>query len=425
VIAVTRYWTLNLKGLRLMKCRHCRTELSHVLVDLGSSPPSNSYLNEQTIKAPETWYPLKVMVCDRCWLVQTEDFVGSGVLFSEDYPYFSSFSSSWLQHAKNYVESMVGRFNLGTESMVVEVAANDGYLLQYVIERGIPCCGIEPTHSTAQAAKDRGVDIIESFFGVATAELLLKQGHQADLMVANNVLAHVPDINDFVKGFSILLKPHGVATFEFPHLLNLIEKNQFDTIYHEHYSYLSLTSVRSIFEANGLTIFDVDELPTHGGSLRVYAQCRKAGKQPLSLKVQALQEREDLAGMRNLTFYKGFQGRVEKIKMDFLAFLVDARQQGKIVVGYGAAAKGNTLMNFAGIRPHLVSFVVDRNPAKQGKSMPGSRIPICDEARLHEVKPDYVIIFPWNIEAEIIEQLGYIREWKGMFVVPMPALEVL
>jgi SAM-dependent methyltransferase len=346
-------------------------------------------------------------------------------LFSEDYAYFSSFSSSWLQHAKNYVESMVGRFKLGAESMVVEVAANDGYLLQYVIEQGIPCYGIEPTHSTAQAAKDRGVDIIESFFGVATAELLLKLARQADLMVANNVLAHVPDINDFVKGFSILLKPHGVATFEFPHLLNLIEKNQFDTIYHEHYSYLSLTSVRSIFEANGLTIFDVDELPTHGGSLRVYAQCRKAGKQPLSLKVQALQEREDLAGMRNLTFYKGFQGRVEKIKMDFLAFLVDARQQGKIVVGYGAAAKGNTLMNFAGIRPHLVSFVVDRNPAKQGKSMPGSRIPICDEARLHEVKPDYVIIFPWNIEAEIIEQLGYIREWKGMFVVPMPALEVL
>jgi hypothetical protein len=259
---------------------------------------------------------------------------------------------------------------------------------------------------------------------VAAAELLLKLARQADLMVANNVLAHVPDINDFVKGFSILLKSDGVATFEFPHLLNLIEKNQFDTIYHEHYSYLSLTSVRSIFEANGLTVFDVDELPSHGGSLRIYAQCRDTGKQPLSLKVQALQEREDLAGMRSLAFYQGFQGKVEKIKMDFLAFLIDARQQGKRVVGYGAAAKGNTMMNFAGIGPDLVSFVVDRNPAKQGKYMPGSRIPIRGEASLHEAKPDYVIILPWNIKAEIIEQLDYIREWKGEFVVTVPALEV-
>lgn len=407
-----------------MRCRHCGTELTHVLVDLGSSPPSNSYLNEQTIKAPETWYPLKVMVCDRCWLVQTEDFVGSGVLFSEDYAYFSSFSSSWLQHAKNYVESMVGRFNLGAESMVVEVAANDGYLLQYVIEQGVPCYGIEPTESTAQAARDKGVEIIESFFGVMTAESLLQQGRQADLMVANNVLAHVPDINDFVNGFSMLLKPLGVATFEFPHLLNLIEKNQFDTIYHEHYSYLSLTSVRSIFEANGLMIFDVDELPTHGGSLRVYAQRSDNGKQPLSLKVQKLQEREDLAGMRSLAFYQGFQGKVEKVKMDFLAFLIDARQQGKRVVGYGAAAKGNTMMNFAGIRSDLVSFVVDRNPAKQGKYMPGSRIPIRSEASLNEAKPDYVIIFPWNLKTEVIMQLDHIREWNGTFVVPVPALEV-
>lgn len=407
-----------------MKCRHCGTELTHVFVDLGSSPPSNSYLTEKTIDAPEKWYPLKAMVCDRCWLVQTEDFVGTGVLFSEDYAYFSSFSSSWLQHAKNYVESMVERFSLDAESMVVEVAANDGYLLQYVVEQGIPCYGIEPTESTAQAARDKGVEIVESFFGVVTAGLLLKQGRQADLMAANNVLAHVPDINDFVNGFSKLLKPLGVATFEFPHLLNLIEKNQFDTIYHEHYSYLSLTTVRSIFEANGLTIFDVDELPTHGGSLRVYAQRSDTGKQPLSLNVQKLQEREDLAGMSSIAFYQGFQGKVEKVKMDFLAFLIDARQQGKRVVGYGAAAKGNTMMNFAGIRSDLVSFVVDRNPAKQGKYMPGSRIPIRSEASLQEAKPDYVIIFPWNLKTEVITQLDHIREWNGTFVVPVPALEV-
>jgi SAM-dependent methyltransferase len=408
-----------------MKCRHCGVQLTDTFIDLGSAPPSNAYLTEQTLKEPEKWYPLKVMVCDHCWLVQTEDFVGAGEMFSEDYAYFSSFSISWLEHARNYVEKMASRFNLTKESMAVEVAANDGYLLQYVKEKGIPCYGIEPTHSTAQAARAKGIEIIEEFFGVAKAEELVEQGRQADLTVANNVLAHVPDINDFVKGFSILLKPNGVATFEFPHLLNLVEKNQFDTIYHEHYSYLSLTAVRAIFEANGLKVFDVEELSTHGGSLRVYAQRSDLGQKPKSEAVAELQAKEDQAGMSNTIYYQGFQEKAEKIKTDFLSFLLEARQQGKRVAAYGAAAKGNTLMNFAGVRPDLLFYVVDKNPAKQGKFMPGSRIPIRDESYLKSNKPNYVVVLPWNFKEEVISQLDYIRQWDGKYVVAVPLIEVL
>lgn len=407
-----------------MKCRHCGEELNHTFIDLGSSPPSNSYLTEQTMKEPEKWYPLKVMVCDKCWLVQTEDFVGSTEMFSEDYAYFSSYSSTWLEHARKYVENMTARFNINLDSMVVEIAANDGYLLQYVKEKSIPCYGIEPTHSTAQAAREKDIEIVEDFFGIKLAKDLVEKGRQADLVAANNVLAHVPDINDFVKGFSILLKPNGVATFEFPHLLNLIKQKQFDTIYHEHYSYLSLTAVRTIFEANDLTVFDVEEIPTHGGSLRVYAQRTDTGQDPISNNIKELLKSEEQAGLHTLSFYAGFQQQTEKIKFDLLKFLLDAKNQAKNVVAYGAAAKGNTMLNYAGIRPDLLAYVVDMNPAKQGKYMPGSRIPIMEEEKLKQDKPDYVLILPWNLSNEITTQLAYIDEWDGKFVMAVPEIVV-
>ena len=408
-----------------MKCRHCDTKLVHEFIDLGSSPPSNAYITDQTIHAPETWYPLKVMVCHECWLVQTVDLVGAEELFSEDYAYFSSFSASWLEHAEHYVEAIVSRLRLTQESTVVEIAANDGYLLQYVKERAIPCYGIDPTHSTALAAREKGIEIIEEFFGVKNAEELAAQGRMADLMVANNVLAHVPNINDFVKGFTTLLKPDGVATFEFPHLLNLVEQFQFDTIYHEHYSYLSLRSVQTIFEANGLMVFDVEDLRSHGGSLRIYAQRLDRGRHPVSGAVAALQKREEMAGIATLRFYAGLQHKAEEIKTSFIAFLIEAKQQGKSVAAYGAAAKGNTMINFAGIRTDMLPYVVDKNPAKQGKYLPGSRIPISNEDRLKTERPDYVIILPWNLKSEIISQLDYVRQWNGQFVVLVPELAIL
>ena len=408
-----------------MKCRHCGNGLIHTFIDLGSSPPSNSYLTEQSMKGPEQWYPLKVMVCHHCWLVQTEDFVGADEMFSDEYAYFSSFSTSWLEHAKDYVEKMASRFNLNDKSMVVEIAANDGYLLQYVQEKDIPCYGIEPTHSTAQAAREKGIEIIEEFFGIKKAEELVSHGRQADLTTANNVLAHVPDINDFVKGFSILLKPQGVATFEFPHLLNLVEKNQFDTIYHEHYSYLSLLTVQKIFTTNGLTVFDVEEIPTHGGSLRVYAQRSDTQANPITEAVAELLTKEAHQGMNTVEFYQGFQQKAEQIKIDFLNFVLQAKQQGKTVAAYGAAAKGNTMMNFVGVRPDLLSFVVDRNPAKQGKYMPGSRIPIVEEQQLKNKKPDYVVILPWNLKSELMQQLHYLASWNGKFVTAVPTLEII
>lgn len=407
-----------------MKCRHCGDELANTFVDLGSSPPSNSYLIDTSVKDPEKWYPLRVMVCEKCWLVQTEDFVGVGEMFSEDYAYFSSFSTSWLDHAKTYVDKMTDLLGLDEHSMVVEVAANDGYLLQYVQQKDIPCYGIEPTHSTAQAAREKGLEIIEDFFGVTKAQELAGDGRQADLTAANNVLAHVPDINDFVKGFSILLKPDGVATFEFPHLLNLVQLNQFDTIYHEHYSYLSLTAVQKIFTANRLAVFSVEELPTHGGSLRVYAQRADNGERPVENSVAQIIHNETAAGMTTTAFYDGFQDNANTVKDDFLGFLQDAKKQGKKVAGYGAAAKGSTLMNFAGIGPDLISYVVDRNPAKQNKFLPGSKIPIFGEDNLKLDRPDYVIIVPWNLKIEIAEQLNYIRDWDGKFVTAVPALEI-
>lgn len=407
-----------------MKCRHCGSLLKLPLVDLGNAPPSNAYLNAQSLHAPEKWFPLRVLVCEHCWLAQTEDFAQANELFDAEYAYFSSFSSSWLAHSERYVANMVDRFNLAGDSHIVEVAANDGYLLQYFKTRNIPCSGVEPTASTAAAARAKGIPIVEDFFGVHLAEALVAQGKQADLTVANNVLAHVPDINDFVAGFATLLKPLGVATFEFPHLLKLIAQNQFDTIYHEHYSYLSLTAVNRIFESNGLSVFDVEELPTHGGSLRVFAQRSDTGQQARSMRVDELLKREAQAGMLGSNYYNGFQPKTDKVKNDFLAFLLEAQRQGKTVAAYGAAAKGNTLMNYGGVRPDLISFVVDRNPAKQGKNMPGSRIPIVDEIRLQQEKPDYVVILPWNLKAEVMLQLEYVRAWGGLFVTAVPELRI-
>lgn len=408
-----------------MKCRHCSAKLTLPLVDLGAAPPSNAYLDAAALRSPEKHFPLRVLVCESCWLAQTEDFSQAHELFSADYAYFSGFSTSWLAHSEKYVADMVARFNLDTASHVVEVAANDGYLLQYVQARGIPCTGVEPTASTATAARAKGLDIVEDFFGVALAEKLVTQGRQADLTAANNVLAHVPDINDFVSGFTRLLKPHGVSTFEFPHLMKLVAENQFDTIYHEHYSYLSLTAVRRIFHANGLAVFDVDELATHGGSLRVYAQRADTGAHPVSPRVAGLLERERAAGMTTAAYYTGFQRRAERVKDDFLRFLLSAKRDSKTVAAYGAAAKGNTLLNFAGIRPDLIAYVVDRNPAKQGKFMPGSRIPIVGEERLKTGRPDYVVLLPWNLGVELTRQLAYIGDWGGQLVRFVPQIEVV
>lgn len=407
-----------------MKCRHCRAELSLPLIDLGSAPPSNAYLTDETLRAPEKWFPLCVLVCTACWLVQTDDYTAADELFDAEYAYFSSTSTSWLQHAERYAGEMTRRFALDGHSHVVEVAANDGYLLQYFMARKIPSLGIEPTASTAAAARAKGIETIEEFFGRRLAAKLVEQGRQADLTAANNVLAHVPDINDFAGGFAVLLKPQGVSTFEFPHLLRMIGENQFDTIYHEHFSYLSLSTVSRIFADNGLAIFDVEELPTHGGSLRVFAQRKDTGRHERTARVGAMLDREREAGMTTADYYAGFQARADKVKDDLVEFLIQARRDGKKVTGYGAAAKGNTLLNYAGIRPDLLPWVVDRAASKRGKFLPGSRIPIVGEERLREEKPPYVLILPWNLKPEVMAQLAYIRDWGGRFVTAVPSLMV-
>lgn len=408
-----------------MKCRHCAAELSFQLIDLGSAPPSNAYLTAISLRRPEKWFPLKVLVCQECWLVQAESYSRASELFNDEYAYFSSFSDAWLAHSRDYVESTIQRFGLGTSSYVIEVASNDGYLLQFVKERGIPCLGIEPTASTANAARQKGIETVERFFGVELASELVAQGRSADLTAANNVLAHVPDINDFVRGFSILLKPHGVATFEFPHLYQLVTDRQFDTIYHEHFSYLSFTTVSEIFASQGLSVFDVEEIGTHGGSLRVFAQRSDTGDRQRTSNVGRLLSLESDAGMRQLNFYEGFERDAEKAKARFLEVLVTAKLDGKKVAAYGAAAKGNTFLNYAGVKSDLLSFVVDRNPAKQGKWMPGSRIPIVDESKLRSEKPDIIVILPWNIKNEVRAQLNYVREWGGQFLVVQPQVSFL
>jgi SAM-dependent methyltransferase len=407
-----------------MRCRHCGAELAVEFLDLGSAPPSNAYLSRAALRAPESWYPLRLLACEQCWLVQTEDHAGRDELFTDDYAYFSSVSASWLAHAERYVEDMTERWRLGPDSLVVEIASNDGYLLQYVKRAGIPCLGIEPTASTAREARQRGIETIERFFGVALARKLAASGRQADLMAANNVLAHVPDINDFVAGFAQLLKPEGVATFEFPHLMRMVAQNQFDTAYHEHYSYLSLTAVHRILASQGLQVFDVQELTTHGGSLRVFAQRAGAGRQPVGAAVHDMLRREQESGMTSLAWYRGFQPRAEAAKNELLRFLLDCRSAGRSVAAYGAAAKGNTLLNFAGVRPDLLPFVVDRAASKQGKYLPGSRIPIVAEDALRQARPELVLLLPWNLKDELVQQLAYVRDWGGRFVTAIPTLEV-
>jgi SAM-dependent methyltransferase len=406
-----------------VKCRHCGAQLRLAFVDLGSAPPSNAYLTREQLRAPEKWYPLRVLVCEICWLVQTEDYLHAGELFTDSYAYFSSVSQSWLDHARLYVAAMADRFGLGSNSLVAEIAANDGYLLQYVRERGIPCYGIEPTSNTAAAARAKGIDILDEFFGGALAARLSAQGKQADLLVANNVLAHVPDINDFVAGIATLLKPNGVATFEFPYLLNLVRETQFDTIYHEHYSYLSLTAVDRIFRVNGLALIDVEQWPTHGGSLRVFARRKDTAEVAAGPAVATILAQEKAAGVTKPTFYEAFQGRIDAVKDELLSFLLAQKRTGKKVGAYGAAAKGNTLLNFAGIRADLLPYVVDRSPGKQGKYLPGSRIPIVEESHLYANKPDWVLILPWNLRTEIEHQLVKIREWGGRFIQAVPRLE--
>ncbi len=408
-----------------MNCRFCHTPLEHVFIDLFNSPASNSFLTAEQLNEPETFYPLKVFTCPTCFLVQVDEYKKSDAIFDSDYVYFSSFSTSWLAHSKRYVEAMTERFGLNEQSLVVEVASNDGYLLQYFVEKQIPVLGIEPTANTAAVAIDKGVTTITRFFGTELAHELAEQGTQVDLLLGNNVLAHVPDIVDFVKGMKILLKPEGVVTMEFPHLLQLVENNQFDTIYHEHFSYLSFTTVSQIFAAQGLVMFDVDELPTHGGSLRIYARHEDDDSKVISPNVAAMLKKEATTGLTTMAYYEGFQQRALQVKLDLLDFLIKQKLAGKSVAAYGAAAKGNTLLNYCGVKSDLIDFVVDANPAKQNKFLPASHIPVVDEATLRATKPDFVLLLPWNLREEITKQLSYISDWGGQFVVPIPEVKVL
>lgn len=407
-----------------MKCRYCKHELSHEFVDLGFSPPSNAFLKNEQLNAPETYYPLKIMVCEACFLVQIDEFAKHDDIFNADYAYFSSFSTSWLAHAKAYTEMMTQRFGLNSESQVMEIASNDGYLLQYFQAKNIPVLGIEPTANTAAVAIEKGIESVIDFFGVRLATELAKT-RKADVLLGNNVLAHVPDINDFVGGMKIVLAEKGVITMEFPHLLQLIDKNQFDTIYHEHFSYLSFSTVQKIFESKGLVMFDVEEIPTHGGSLRIYAKHQEDDNQAISPNVTALLAKEKAFGLTDLAIYQNYQAKADKVKDDFLAFLIQAKKEGKSVIGYGAAAKGNTLLNYAGIRKDLIHYVVDASPYKQNKFLPGVHIPVLSQAKISETKPDYVVILPWNLKEEISQQLSFIGEWGGKFVVAVPVLEIL
>ena len=407
-----------------MNCRFCDNILTNEFVDLGFSPPSNSYLKEDDLHKPEVFFPLKIMVCEKCFLVQIDEFAKHADIFNSDYAYFSSFSTSWLAHAKAYTKMMIERFKFNSQSQIIEIASNDGYLLQYFKEENIPVLGIEPTANTAAAAKVKGIESIIDFFGVRLASSLVDKNIKADLLLGNNVLAHVPDVNDFVGGLKILLKENGIITFEFPHLLQLIDKNQFDTIYHEHFSYLSLITVKQIFEKNGLEIFDVEEVTTHGGSLRIFAKHAENNIQEISGNVIRMMNKEINFGLKDLAIYKTFQPKAEKVKNDFIQFLISAKNEGKKVVAYGAAAKGNTLLNFAGTKKDLLQFVADASPHKQNKFLPGVHIPIYNEIMLKKFQPDYVVILPWNLRKEICAQLDYIKNWNGKFIVAVPYLEI-
>lgn len=407
-----------------MNCRHCHQPLQHVFLDLGFSPPSNAYLKQDDLRKPERYYPLKLFVCEHCWLVQTDDYTQADELFSPDYAYFSSVSQSWLAHAARYTDMITKRLGLDGNSLVIEVASNDGYLLKNFVAAGIPCLGVEPTASTAAAAEQLGVPVLREFFGESLGQRLLAEGKQADLILGNNVYAHVPDINDFTAGLKTVLKPGGTITLEFPHLMRLLEHTQFDTVYHEHFSYLSLFSVSRVFERAGLRVCDVEELPTHGGSLRVYG-CHADDGRADSGAVLALLEEEARRGMRNLDTYLAFQARADRVKDDLLLFLIEQKRAGKQVAGYGAAAKGCTLLNYAGIKPDLLPFVCDAGPSKQGKYLPGSHVPILHPEAIRESKPDIVLILPWNIQEEVMQQLAFIRDWGGKFAVAVPSIRVI
>ncbi|MGJ7031683.1 methyltransferase domain-containing protein [Niabella hirudinis] len=406
-----------------MNCRFCKTALNNVFIDLGNSPASNSFLTKEALNEPETFYPLKVYTCPECFLVQVDEYKKSDAIFDSGYVYFSSYSTSWLAHARAYVEKMQERFGYTAQSLVIEIASNDGYLLQYFKEKSIPVLGVEPTANTAAAAAEKGVPSVVDFFGVRLAQQLATEGKQADLLLGNNVLAHVPDIVDFIEGMKILLKENGVITMEFPHLMQLVDNNQFDTIYHEHFSYLSFYTVKKIFEAAGLELFDVEELPTHGGSLRIYAKHQEDPTKAISSRVAALIEKEQAAGLQEMAYYSGFQKKAFTIKQQLLQFLLDQKRSGKTVAAYGAAAKGNTLLNYCGVKNDLIDFVVDANPHKQDKWLPASHIPVVNEAQLKKARPDFVLILPWNLKEEITQQLAYIKEWGGQFVTAIPALQ--
>jgi SAM-dependent methyltransferase len=405
-------------------CRFCAAPLRHTFVDLGMSPLCESYVSPERLGAMEAFYPLHVRVCEQCLLVQLEKFVAPEAIFTE-YAYFSSYSDSWVAHARDYVAGAIERFRLDSESLVLELASNDGYLLQHVVERGVPALGVEPAANVAEAARGRGIETVVAFFGRALADRLVAEGRQADLLIANNVLAHVPDLNDFLSGMQRVVAPQGVITIEFPHLARLMADNQFDTIYHEHFSYFSFLTAQTVLRAHGLEVFDVDELVTHGGSLRVYAQRQSGGSQPVSTRVEELATRERELGLDHLEGYREFAPRVTETKWRLLEFLHERRRQGERVAGYGAPGKGNTLLNYCGIRADLLEFTVDRNPYKQGQFLPGTHIPIRHPEALEQARPDFILILPWNLTKEIVSQLAHAREWGARFVVPIPTVKTL
>ncbi|HUI06217.1 MAG TPA: class I SAM-dependent methyltransferase [Verrucomicrobiae bacterium] len=404
-------------------CRFCGAALEHTFVDLGVLPLCESYVDPARANERELFYPLHAYVCANCFLVQVEELEKATNIYS-DYAYFSSYSDSWLQHAQSYVEMATKRFGLDRNHQVIEIASNDGYLLQYFVAKGIPALGVEPAANIAAVATKKGIPTVVEFFGEATAKKLVAKGIQADLLVGNNVLAHVPGLNDFVEGLRVVLKPHGVLTMEFAHLMRLIAENQFDTIYHEHFSYLSLITVEKVFTAHGLALFDVEELPTHGGSLRIYACDTADGSQTRSPRVDEVKAREVAAGLTRVETYATFTEKVTETKRRLLEFLIAAKRAGKSIAGYGAPGKGNTLLNYCGIRADFLDYTVDRSPHKQGLLLPGTRIPIYHPDKIKETKPDYVLILPWNLKNEVMDQMAYIREWGGQFVVPIPELRV-
>ncbi|NLE26758.1 MAG: class I SAM-dependent methyltransferase [Clostridiaceae bacterium] len=406
------------------KCRFCGTPLTDTVVDLGMSPLSNSFVSAEQLNAKEAFYPLHVYVCPQCFLVQLEEFESPDTIFN-DYAYFSSYSDTWLNHARQYTEAIHERFSITNKKLVVEIASNDGYLLQYFQAKGIPVLGIEPAENVAQTAIEKGISTVIDFFGRPLAEQLKTDGIKADLLLGNNVLAHVPDINDFVAGMETILQKNGIITMEFPHLLKLMEQRQFDTIYHEHFSYLSFTTVETIFKAHGLKIFDVEELSTHGGSLRVYACHSEFTAHSIEENVVMMKEKEEAFGMKDLETYRAFAKKVRSVKFELLETLLALKKEGKTIVGYGAPAKGNTLLNYCGIRTDFIDYTVDRSPYKQGKFLPGTHIPILKPERIRETQPDYVWILPWNLKEEIMEQMSYIREWGGRFIVAIPSVEVI